>query len=51
MLQLVLTMLVAGTSTERRQPVALAGLPASQYMYRLLVNGQPMVIPQRLVVR
>lgn len=41
---------VVGSGTERRQRVALAGLPAGQYAYQLLVEGQPATAPQKLFV-
>jgi hypothetical protein len=41
---------VAGTGTERRQRVALAGLPAGQYVYQLVVEGQLVAAPQKLMV-
>ncbi len=41
---------VAGTGTDRQQRVALAGLPAGQYAYQLLVDGQLVAAPQRLTV-
>ncbi|HET9506229.1 MAG TPA: hypothetical protein VFO93_22005 [Hymenobacter sp.] len=41
---------VAGTGTERSQRVPLAGLPAGQYAYQLVVEGQPAAAPQKLFV-
>ena len=41
---------VADTGTERQQRVALAGLPAGQYAYQLVVDGQLVAAPQRLTV-
>jgi len=41
---------VAGTGTARSQRVPLAGLPAGQYAYQLVVEGQPAAAPQKLFV-
>ncbi|RZL05140.1 MAG: hypothetical protein EOO62_19800 [Hymenobacter sp.] len=41
---------VEGTGAERSQCVALAGLPAGQYAYQLVVEGQLAAAPQKLIV-
>jgi hypothetical protein len=41
---------VEGSTRERSQRVALTGLPAGQYAYQLVVDGQLVAAPQRLVV-
>ena len=46
-----LTIPLKGGSGEDMQTVHVPHLPTGQYMYRLLVNRQPVAIPQRLVVR
>lgn len=48
--QLTLVVPVAGTGTERSQRVALGGLPAGQYAYQLVVNGQLVAAPKKLIV-
>lgn len=39
-----------GISTERSQRVALHSLPAGQYDYQLVVDGQLVAAPQKLIV-
>lgn len=46
-----LTLPLKADGDAKAQTVRVPHLPAGQYMYRLLVNGQPVAIPQRLVVR
>lgn len=46
-----LTVPLKTDSSREVQTVQVPHLPVGQYMYRLLVNGQPVAIPQRLVVR
>jgi hypothetical protein len=46
-----LTLPLKASRNAEAQTVQVPHLPAGQYMYRLLVNGQPVAIPQRLVVR
>ncbi len=41
---------VEGTGTERWQRVPLAGLPAGQYAYQLVVEGQLVATPQKLMI-
>ena len=49
--QVVLVVPVAGTSTEERsQRLVLQGLPAGQYAYQLVVEGQLAAAPQKLIV-
>ncbi len=48
--QVALVVPVAGTGTERKQRVALAGLPAGQYAYQLVVEGRLAAAPQKLFV-
>lgn len=46
-----MTLPLKSSGVENVQMVQVPHLPAGQYMYRLLVNGQSVAIPQRLVVR
>ncbi len=46
-----LTLPLKADSGPNAQTVQVPHLPAGQYMYRLLVNGQPVAIPRRLVAR
>ena len=46
-----LTLPLKTGSGAEAQTVQVPRLPAGQYMYRLLVNGQPVALPQRFVVR
>jgi hypothetical protein len=46
-----LTVPLKNNGDSQAQSVQVPHLPTGQYMYRLLVNGQPVAIPQRLVVR
>ena len=39
-----------GSHTERNQRVALHSLPAGQYAYQLMVEGQLVAAPQKLLV-
>lgn len=48
--QVVLVVPVAGTGTERSQHVALHNLPAGQYAYQLVVDGQLAAAPQKLFI-
>lgn len=49
-IQLVVPVEGTGTGTGRSQRVALTGLPAGQYAYQLLVEGQLVAAPQRLML-
>ena len=46
-----LTVPLKSNGGNEAQIVQVPHLPTGQYMYRLLVNGQPVAVPQRLVVR
>ena len=48
--QVQLVVPVEGTGTERSQRVALHGLPTGQYAYQLVVEGQLVAAPQKLLV-